>query len=190
MTGSSGGEGARREPSRVSPPARATRRRTRRQQLLVTLLCALAGPAGAAAASGPDIRSRLVAPAGVAAGGRAKVTIEMALGPGWHVNSHTPSQRFLIPTTAAFSVSSGTLSDVRYPRQVEQRFEFTEEPLAVYEGTVQFEAELSVPFTASGELALTGILFYQPCNEHQCYAPAKIVLETTIPVARTSPGRR
>ncbi len=115
--------------------------------------------------------------------------IEMTLGPGWHVNSHTPAQRYLIPTAATLASSVGTLAEVHYPKQVEKRFEFADEPLAVYEGTVQFESELAVPATAAGRISLTGILAYQPCNDRQCFPPAKVNLETTILIARASPGR-
>ncbi len=130
--------------------------------------------------------ARLIAPASAVAGGKATIVVEMTLGPGWHVNGHRPAQSFLIPTTATLTASSGTFSEVRYPEPVQKKFEFADEPLAVYEGTVRFEAELALPAAAAGKVELGGALSYQPCNETQCYPPAKATLGAVVAVA---PGK-
>jgi DsbC/DsbD-like thiol-disulfide interchange protein len=124
-----------------------------------------------------------LAPVTLAAGGKGTVALEMTLGPGWHVNSHRPLQNFLIPTTATLATSGGTLSDIRYPEPVKKRFEFADEPLAVYQGTVRFESELALPVTATGKVNLGGVLAYQPCNDSQCFPPAKTILSATVDVA-------
>ena len=49
-------------------------------------------------AAGPRREARLVAPASLAAGSRGTVAVEMTVGEKWHVNSHTPSEKFLVPT--------------------------------------------------------------------------------------------
>jgi hypothetical protein len=130
--------------------------------------------AGPLSAEGPEVRARVTAPASLAAGAKGTVVVEMTLGRGWHVNSHTPSEKFLIPTNVTLGTSAGTLSAVRYPKDVERRFEFSETPLRVYEGTARFEADLTLPRDAAGKVAVSGTLSYQACNDQQCFAPAKL----------------
>ncbi len=148
-----------------------------------SLCVAVIGLAGPAPASGPQVQARLVAPQTVAAGGKATITLEVRLGPGWHINGHRPLQSFLIPTTATLTTSGGTLSDFRYPEPVRRRFKFADEDLAVYEGTVRFESELALPTTATRKAALEGVLSYQACNDSQCYPPAKTTLSATVAIA-------
>jgi hypothetical protein len=157
----------------------------RRLLLAASLSVAVVGASRpATAAAGPDVRVRLLAPARIGAGKPATLVVEMVLGRGWHVNSHTPSHAYLVPTTATLSTSAGALSELRYPRHVERRFEFSEEPLAVYEGTVRFETELTVPAGVTDNVELAAVVSYQPCNEHQCFPPATAKVKTTLAIAR------
>jgi DsbC/DsbD-like thiol-disulfide interchange protein len=131
----------------------------------------------------PDVRARIIVPASLPAGARTPLSVELTVGPGWHVNSHTPSETFLIPTDVALTTSAGTLSSVRYPPHVERRFSFSEKPLRVYEGTVRFETDLELPAAAAGDAAIAGSLSYQACNDQQCYSPAKIPLESRVAIS-------
>ncbi len=134
----------------------------------------------------PDVRAKIIVPASAPAGAKSTLAVELTLGPQWHVNSHTPSETFLIPTDLSLTTSAGTLSPVRYPSQVERRFSFSEKPLRVYEGTVRFETDLDLPSTAAGKAAIAGTLSYQACNDRQCFAPAKIPLDATIGISSPS----
>jgi hypothetical protein len=140
-------------------------------------------PSNLRAAEKPDVRARLIAPARVGAGSKATLVVEMSIGEHWHVNSHMTSEPYLIPTALAVSASRGTLSAVRYPKDVQRSFEFADQPLRVYEGTVRFEADLEIP-AGTGDALIAGNLSYQACNERQCFAPAKIRLDATIGVSR------
>jgi hypothetical protein len=134
-------------------------------------------------AESPDVRAKILAPARLAAGSTATLAVEMTLGPSWHVNSHTPSEKYLIPTEVSLTTSPGTLSAVRYPKDLEKRFAFSDKPLRVYAGTVRFEADLTLPDAASGDASILGKLSYQACNERQCFAPAKIPLEASVTIS-------
>ncbi len=138
--------------------------------------------AGPTPAQSPDVRARIVAPAGLAAGTTGTVAVELTLGPGWHANSHTPSEKFLIPTVVTLGSPGGTFSPVRYPKDVERKFSFADSPLRVYEGTVRFEADLTIPKEASGPVPLSGSVSYQACNDRQCFAPAAIPLQASVAV--------
>jgi hypothetical protein len=150
--------------------------------LVCALLAAPLPPSLARGLEKPDVRAKLIAPARLAAGSKETVVVEMTIGTGWHVNSHTPSDKFLIPTDVDLTATAGTVSTIRYPKDVEKRFSFSETPLKVYEGTVRFEADLELPAGASGEASIHGSLTYQACNEQRCFAPAKIPLEATVTV--------
>jgi thioredoxin:protein disulfide reductase len=137
----------------------------------------------------PEIRARLVAPEAVAAGSKQAIAVEMTIGARWHVNSHKPSESYLIPTEVTLTASPGAFSSVRYPKDVEKRFSFSDKPLRVYEGTVRFEADLDLPAGAGGPVSIAGNISYQACDDKQCFAPARIPLQATITV-RPAAGAR
>jgi len=148
----------------------------------VILLLAFAGIASAA--GGPDVRATLAAPPAAAAGAKTTIAVEMTIGPGWHVNSHTPSEPYLIPTAATLTASAGSLSPVRYAKDEEKKFTFSDKPLRVYTGTVRFETDLEVPAGASGDVSVEGNLSYQACNDQQCFPPARIPLKAVVKPTR------
>lgn len=133
-------------------------------------------------ASPPDVKTKLVVPAKLAPGAKSAVAVEVTLGPKWHVNSHVPSEEFLIPTDVTLAAVPGSVSAVRYPKDVERRLAFSAKPLKVYEGTVRFAADLKVPAKATGKVSLTGTLSYQVCNDRQCFAPVQVPLAATIAI--------
>ena len=138
----------------------------------------------------PEVRVALVAPPQLAPGARATVIIEMTLGSGWHVNSHAPGEKFLIPTEVNLTTTQGTFSEVRYPRHVEKRFAFADKAMLVYEGTARFEADLSLPAGASGDAVVAGTVVFQACNDRQCFAPANLPVSAKILVVpATRPSR-
>jgi Disulphide bond corrector protein DsbC len=141
------------------------------------------------AAERPDVRAAIISPARVAAGSKATLIVEMTLGTNWHVNSHTPSEKYLIPTDVTLTTSVGTLSPIRYPKDVEKRFSFADKPLRVYEGTVRFETDLEVPAVPRDKVSIAGTLSYQACNDQQCFAPAKLPLEASIVISSTGGDR-
>ena len=149
---------------------------------IVLLAAWLAAPS--LAAERPDVRAALQAPAKLAPGARATVTVELRIGEGWHVNSHAPADVFLVPTEVALAAPGAKLSAVRYPKDVERRFPFSDKPLRVYDGTVRFEADLELPRTATGNVTVEGSVSYQACNERQCFAPASLPLQARISTAR------
>jgi Thiol:disulfide interchange protein DsbD, N-terminal len=165
---------------RAATPVETDGKMLRVPWLLPAILASFLLPRALTAVEKPDVRAKLIVPPSVGAGSKVTLTVEMKIGEHWHVNSHAPSEPYLIPTVLALTTSRGTLSPIRYPKDVERRFEFADKPLRVYERTVRFEADLEIPAGAPGEVRVTGDLSYQACNERQCFAPAKIPLEATI----------
>lgn len=147
-----------------------------RRVLLTALLALLSAPL---AAERPDIAVR-IGDLKVRPGGGRFVVVEMSLGERWHVNSHTPSEDFLVPTDVTLRTAAGERLSVRYPQGEARRFSFSEKPLSVYAGTVLFEADLPAPDGGRGPLALSGEVSFQACTDEQCFPPARISLSRTI----------
>jgi thiol:disulfide interchange protein DsbD len=120
----------------------------------------------------------------VAPGGTAHARLTFKVDEGWHVNAHVPHDDFLVPTTltlqAAGGVSAGT---VVYPKPVEAKLQFSESPLAVYEGTFVVEVPLrAARDAAQGEHELQGVLRFQSCNDQICLPPAQIAFHVDVKV--------
>ncbi|MDL2718369.1 MAG: cytochrome c biogenesis protein CcdA [Acidobacteriota bacterium] len=105
---------------------------------------------------------------------------------GWHVNSHTPKEDFLIPTEIKIKPAAGLVfSPVTYPKHKETKFSFSDQPLAVYEGRTVFFVSGTVDAKAApGPRTLTAAISYQPCNDNQCLPPAEVTTTLTIEVAK------
>jgi thioredoxin:protein disulfide reductase len=133
------------------------------------------------------ITPRLLADADrLVAGKPFRLAVVAEVKAGWHVNSHTPKEEFLIPTEATVRPAPGLkLSAVQYPKHHERKFAFSEQPLAVYEGRTILVVPGTVDASATpGPRTLTAVVSYQPCNENQCLPPAQVTATLTIEVAK------
>jgi hypothetical protein len=100
---------------------------------------------------------------------------------GFHVNSTTPSDEYLIPLRLTFTDSPVKVADVVFPKPKMQTFQFATKPMSVYEGDIRATAKLKIPGTIpSGPQTLTGKLRYQACNDRMCLPPR--TLEIRVPV--------
>jgi thiol:disulfide interchange protein DsbD len=148
--------------------------------------------ADASIAQGVPRSSEVVAPRLVAdaerlvAGKPFRLAVVADIRAGWHVNSHTPKEDFLIPTEVKFKPAAELkVSAVQYPKHVERKFAFSDQKLAVYEGKTVFVVPGTVEAAAPpGPRTLTAVLSYQPCNENQCLPPASLTATLVIEVAK------
>lgn len=110
------------------------------------------------------------------AGKSTSVDLHFRVADGLHINSHTPREKSLIPTSLAVAETSALkVTAVDFPEGVDYAFAF--EPsnkLSVYTGDFTLKAHLTAP---SGNYMLQGLLRYQACDSRSCYPPK------TIPVA-------
>jgi cytochrome c biogenesis protein CcdA len=158
---------------------------------LATLALALAAPAAVVGqpipASNTIIAPRLAADADrLVAGSPFRLAVVADIKAGWHVNSHTPKEDFLIPTEIRIKPVAGLVfSPVKYPKHKETKFSFSDQPLAVYEGrTVFFVSGTAEAKAAPGPRTLIAVISYQPCNDNQCLPPAELTTTLTLDVAR------
>jgi len=149
--------------------------------LLAALL--LVPPAFSLAAETPDVRARITAPGRLAPGRSEVLTLELVVGPGWHIQSHSPSKSELISTEVVVTTTSGSIEGLRYPDGTEETFSFADRPLRVYEGVVRFPFALTLSPEAAGKAAVTAVVTYQACDDRQCFPPGRIAARTELVVS-------
>jgi hypothetical protein len=113
----------------------------------------------------------------VAAGKSSPVALHFRIAQGMHINSHTPSDEYLIPTV--FSIPDGEgvkLDAASYPSGA--MITLPSDPktkLSVYSGEFIIQAKIVSP---AGNHLMQGKLRYQACNDTQCLPPKTI----TVPI--------
>jgi DsbC/DsbD-like thiol-disulfide interchange protein len=109
----------------------------------------------------------------VAKGGKARGTITLSIPGHLHVNSSRPNSEYLIATSIRLSGGKGArVSGVTYPRGVNRKFQFSETPLNVYEGTVRCPFTVTIPANFKGNtISVRAVVRYQACTDEVCYPP-------------------
>jgi hypothetical protein len=113
----------------------------------------------------------------IAAGKPSQVALHFRVGRGLHINSHTPSADYLIPTDFSIPESAGArLEGAAYPegKIIALPFDPTTK-LSVYTGEFTIEARIAA---APGNHLVKAKLHYQACDENQCLPPKTI----TVPI--------
>jgi thiol:disulfide interchange protein DsbD len=101
----------------------------------------------------------------------AKVNIEKT----WHINSNKPYEDYLIPTELIIQSDHFKISKISYPKPHDFTFDFSENPLSVYEGEIYIGALVDVlKDIEPGEYPLIVNLDYQACNDKSCLAPTSV----------------
>jgi len=102
--------------------------------------------------------------------------IPISILAGYHVNSNTPSEDYLIPLSLTWS-ALGSLEGgkVTYPKPTIEKYEFAEKPLSVYTGNFELAVSFKVAATAAaGPGVAVGKLRYQACNDRSCFQPKTV----------------
>ena len=102
--------------------------------------------------------------------------IPVAIQAGFHVNSNTPSDEYLIPLSVTWT-SLGALEGgrVTFPKPSLEKYDFAEKPLSVFTGNIELTASFKVSAKATaGPGVATGTLRYQACNNRACFPPKNV----------------
>ncbi|HKA35586.1 MAG TPA: cytochrome c biogenesis protein CcdA [Thermoanaerobaculia bacterium] len=106
--------------------------------------------------------------------------VNATLESGWHVNSHRPSEDYLIATTVTVDPAPGLQAgEPKYPEGMMKKFAFAEKPLSVYEGS--FTVTIPLTSAPSGEIA--GAVEFQACSDTQCLPPASVKFKAAAAAA-------
>lgn len=123
----------------------------------------------------------------VSRGREFKIAVVVDIASGFHMNSHKPSEDYLIATTLTPKLPAGfELIDTIYPKGQLQKFSFSpNQPLDVYTGSVTFLLRLSAKAAAAlGTAEIPMILRYQACNDSTCLPPVKFPLSAKFELAK------
>jgi DsbC/DsbD-like thiol-disulfide interchange protein len=124
----------------------------------------------AVAASAQNISGSITGP--VTKGKASRGVVSIFIPAGLHVNSNRPSSQYAIPTTVKLSASGMRVGAISYPRGVNRKFEFSENAINVYEGTVKFPFSVTVPANFNGgTVRVRATVKYQACTNEVCYPP-------------------
>lgn len=126
------------------------------------------------------------APAKIVAkrGTSAEAKIAVSVQPGFHVNSNTPSDSYLIPLKLTWA-PDGALEPgpVTFPKPQMEKYEFSEKPLSVFTGDFNLVARFKVPASAAqGPGIMLGKLRYQACNNNSCFPPKTVEVRLSYQV--------
>lgn len=117
-------------------------------------------------------------------GSAAEAKIAVSVQPGFHVNSNTPSDAYLIPLKLTWA-PDGALEPVTvvFPKPQMEKYEFSDKPLSVFTGDFDLLAKFKVPAAASqGPGIMLGKLRYQACNNNACFPPKTVEVRLTYQV--------
>jgi hypothetical protein len=122
-----------------------------------------------------------------------QVAVVADIRSGYHVNSHKPSDEYLIATTLTPQLPAGfQVLDTIYPAGRQEKFSFSpDKPLDVYTGSVVFRVRLVARADAAiGAVNIPAILRYQACNDTTCLPPVKIPVDVQVEVAAAGSAGR
>ena len=116
-------------------------------------------------------------------GATATVKVVASLNDGFHLNSHTPAESFLIPLTLKWTPGSVEPGEVVYPKPQTLKLPFQEKPLSVLTGKFELDTPFKVPANAPvGPTTVIGKLRYQACNDKSCFPPKTIDVKVPVEV--------
>lgn len=115
-----------------------------------------------------------------------QIALAVEIAHGYHMNSHHPTDKYLIPTTLTPKLPTGfELLDTIYPAGRIEKFSFSpDKGLDVYSGNVTLKLRLIVHNDAPiGAVTLPVTLRYQACNDTTCLPPVKVPVDVRVDVA-------
>ena len=112
------------------------------------------------------------------------VELQLKIAAGWHINANPTGQDYLIPTTVAVDVDAPVeIVDIAYPKGRSTRFEFSDQPLNIYEKslTIPLRLKQKPNVTQKKNVPITLKLTYQPCNDTECLFPEALDVLLELP---------
>ena len=118
-------------------------------------------------------------------GSTVEAKLPLQLRPGYHTNSNTPSDPYLIGLKLTWNPGPLESTGITYPKPSMEKYAFSEKPLSVFSGNFDLTTKFKVPSTAiPGPSAVTGKLRYQACNDSMCLPPKTIDVTLQVDIVR------
>src|ERR1700687_305473 len=118
--------------------------------------------------------------------GRAfDLALVLKIRPGFHVNAHKTSEDFLIPTEITADLPPGFRTvAINYPKGAVRKFQFSQQKLNVYEGSVTVRMKLEALDAAPVGIEKVPLkLRYQACTNEICLPPVSVPVVVAFQVA-------
>ena len=105
-----------------------------------------------------------------------RIAVKVQIEEGWHINSASPNDEFLIPTSFdLLSDRDFEIAKITYPDPLILALSFSDEPVSVFEGEFFIGAIIEVPEDLElGEHQIPVELYYQACNDMTCEPPESV----------------
>lgn len=100
--------------------------------------------------------------------------------PGYHVNSNTPEDEFLIPLKLTWNKGPLEPAGIAYPKPSHEKYAFSDKPLSVFTGKFEIHTRFKAAASADGMGVMTGRLRYQACNEKECLPPKSVNVQLPV----------
>src|SRR5262249_19206735 len=108
-------------------------------------------------------------------GETSTVLLKAQIADGYHANSNTPNDDYLIPLKLTWESCLLGPAEVSYPKPVLEKYEFSEKPVSVFTGSFEIRSTFKTPKTAAiGTNIVLGKLRYQACTEKMCLPPKTV----------------
>ncbi len=158
-----------------------------KRNLKLALFFLVVGSAIAQSGKAPSVSMAPVGPVTAQRAKQSKITLNFRVAHGFHINSNTPKDEFLIPTALKMDPPTDiVLGKIEYPDGVDVSFPFSPDTkLSVYSG--DFTIKLMVHPLASvvpGKYAMRGVLRYQACDNAQCFPPKTLPINFDVKVVK------
>jgi thiol:disulfide interchange protein DsbD len=109
--------------------------------------------------------------------------LRFRLQDGYHVNSNTPSDPYLIPLRLTWNEGPVKVVETVYPKGHLENYAFSDKPLSVYTGDFEIGTKFHVPENAPrGSHVLVAKLRYQACNNTTCLPPRTLEVKQQIDI--------
>ncbi|MCU0639059.1 MAG: thioredoxin family protein [Candidatus Krumholzibacteria bacterium] len=117
-------------------------------------------------------------------GSTGYIAVKATIKDGWHINSHEPLDKFLIPTRLLPRLPRGIeMLGVLYPEPEMAKLEVSDSEMSLFHGTVLFGVIIKIAKdTPPGEYEIANSLEYQGCNNLTCLEPGTVTAAITIRV--------
>jgi hypothetical protein len=113
----------------------------------------------------------------------ASVKLPVRLRSGYHVNSSTPADQYLIPLGLTWNSSPLEVREIVYPKPRMESYSFSSKPLSVYTGDFEIVTRFKVPAQAPvGASVVNGRLRYQACTNSACLPPRTVAVRLPIEI--------
>lgn len=107
--------------------------------------------------------------------------LKVAIKPGYHANSNTPTESYLIPFKLTWAPGPLESAEVVYPKPKLEKYDFADKPISVFDGEFAIVTKFKrAANPALGPGFLVGKLRYQACNDKMCLPPKTV--EVKLPV--------